>query len=353
MLSKKFNSHLIYFRFDCGPEIGMGHAIRCMAIVNQLQKINVDCAIFHRESSTKYLPNKVSGNIKYYALPDSQELFSYMPKAQIRKPDALIIDQYSEARENLSASIFKNTTKILIDDLDTEASYDCEILINPNIGFLQKKNRASQLQLLGPTYAPIREEVREFAKSWEPAVSSNMVLRCLISIGATDPLNLTSKILRSILDFYDRSAFHFIVILSSAAPHLNEVTKYCNDLRKEITVEVVIDPENIGEMYQNVHCCIGAAGSSAWERCCVGLPTAQIVVARNQQQIQDELVLKEAVVDLPHPDNDKFFDRLSAFLKSAKTQSEAFLALSKKCQTIVDGYGAKRIADAILEELSS
>jgi len=342
----------VAFRFDCDPEIGMGHAIRCLAIANELQQMNVECMIFHQESSTNYLPTQVSENIKCIALPNSQELYACVHSSHMPLPDALIVDHYGEARKNLSASTFKETTKILIDDFDTQTNFPCEILINPNIGSKQNKG-ASQLHLLGPAYAPIRKEIRKLARSWQPAISSEALFHCLISIGATDPFNLTSRILRSVQDVYEKSTFHFVVILASSAPHLNEVKKLCIELEKEINVEVITDAENMGELYKKAHCCIGAAGSSAWERCCVGLPTAQLVVADNQQHIQDELVREKAVIDLPHPDDDAFFDRLSAFLDSAITQSEEFLALSQQGQRIVDGHGAKRIADAIVKELAA
>src|SRR5699024_10550121 len=52
---------------------------------------------------------------------------------------------------------------------------------------------------------------------------------------------------------------------------------------------------NMAELMANSDLAIGAAGSTSWERCCLGLPTVMLVLAENQQQIALNLQNANAV----------------------------------------------------------
>ena len=342
----------VLFRFDCGPNIGMGHALRSLAVAGVMTKQGIHCAIVHSASSRDYLPRHLLLGVSTLAIPDDKELYEVFPRLEAPRSAILLVDHYGAARDNLSADIFMDTRKVLIDDFDTRTDWPCDIFINPNTGSELTPSYSSYQCLLGPKYAPIRDEIRELAGQWHPALKQGQRDQCIISIGATDPLNLTSSILGTLAHCPERENFSFTVVLSSSAPHLDKVKELCATLASELVVELIEDAKDMGALYCKAHCCIGAAGSSAWERCCVGLPTAQLVVADNQQHIQDELLSAGAVSDLPHPYDSRFTDVLSDFLRSATVRDQAFLALSKRGQEIVDGAGAQRIAQALIQGLN-
>jgi len=341
----------VLFRFDCGPSIGMGHAVRCLAVASTLSKFGVRCTIAHSESSTDYLPCHLLHGMKTLAIPDGKELLEFLPLVSEPVPNILVIDHYGEARRNLSAAIFKDTNKVLFDDFKTYTDLPCDILINPNTKSGQTDSPSYRC-LLGPRYAPIRDEIHQMASQWTPAFQADTEDVCLISIGATDPLNLTSSIMQALAQNPERHKFEFVIVLSSSAPHLEDVKALCTSLASELRVNLLVDAENMGALYLQAHCCIGAAGSSAWERCCVGLPTAQLVVADNQLHIQEELRAMGAIVNLPLPDDRQFFNVISDFLGSAARRDSAFLSLSNCSKKVVDGRGAQRIAQAISGKIS-
>lgn len=350
MSSKNLNYLSVFFRFDCNPSIGFGHAIRCLAIADALKKQDINCFIAYSESSADFLPRHLMEGISGIVIPHEQELFEFLPNSSESIPNMLIIDHYGEAQINLSAPLFYSTLKVMIDDFKTCTNLPCDILINPNI---KSDLGLSEpyLRLLGPSYAPIRQEIRQLCGHWEAHPRQNCMDECLISIGATDPLNLTCSVLKALTRCPQKQRFRFTVLLASGAPHVDTVKALCSKLKTEILAELVLDARDIGLRYKQAHCCIGAAGSSAWERCCVGLPTAQLVVADNQQHIQDELLVSGAVVGLPHPDDPSFCTIMSNFLQSAIERDASFIALSDCGQELVDGNGAKKIAKVLVTEM--
>ncbi|MAG71000.1 MAG: UDP-2,4-diacetamido-2,4,6-trideoxy-beta-L-altropyranose hydrolase, partial [Acidobacteria bacterium] len=44
--------------------------------------------------------------------------------------------------------------------------------------------------------------------------------------------------------------------------------------------------------------CIGAGGTTTWERCCEGLPTIAIILAENQKGISESLDKEGALINL-------------------------------------------------------
>jgi UDP-2,4-diacetamido-2,4,6-trideoxy-beta-L-altropyranose hydrolase len=351
VLKKNFSRSAV-FRFDCGPNIGLGHAVRCLAVVDALHGMGIDCVVAYKQQSHDHLPHHLLDWVKTIAIPDEFELFDVFPDTNDSSPGLLIVDHYGDGRHNLSAAEFQSSLKVLFDDFDAHTDLPCEVFINPN-RVVESSPSERQLCLLGPRYAPIRSEIRQFAGQWKLCSRQNAVDECLISIGSTDPFNLTSSILSSLAQLEQSQYFKFTVLLASGAPYVKAVRDLCSSLKTALLAEVVLDAKDIGRRYKQAHCCIGAAGSSAWERCCVGLPTAQVVVADNQQHIQDELVRSGAVVDLPHPDDSCFTTILASFLQSAKERDASFIAMSQRARALVDGNGAARIAEVLEQELNT
>jgi spore coat polysaccharide biosynthesis predicted glycosyltransferase SpsG len=93
---------------------------------------------------------------------------------------------------------------------------------------------------------------------------------------------------------------------------------------------------------------VGAAGSSAWERCVLGLPTAMVVLADNQRPAAAALVERGAAlaIDAQAPDFDAALDR--AFMRLMR-DTELRRSLAQASAEVCDGRGAERVAEAFLE----
>jgi spore coat polysaccharide biosynthesis predicted glycosyltransferase SpsG len=89
---------------------------------------------------------------------------------------------------------------------------------------------------------------------------------------------------------------------------------------------------------------IGAAGSSSWERCCLGLPTVMMVLADNQRAVGMGLAAAGAVSIVELEDVDA---GLPAAVAALTRDNSARRAMGKRAAAIVDGLGVSRVIDAM------
>jgi len=97
---------------------------------------------------------------------------------------------------------------------------------------------------------------------------------------------------------------------------------------------------NMAELMCEADLAIGAAGSSSWERCCLGLPTLAISIAENQNPIVRELEHRGAIVGVGPPDN-SLSRRITQILVSLDHSARA--RMSGTASAIIDGLGSVRI----------
>lgn len=88
---------------------------------------------------------------------------------------------------------------------------------------------------------------------------------------------------------------------------------------------------------------IGAAGSTTWERCCLGVPSLIVVLADNQQGIATALDASGAGVNLGWAEDSGFSERLVKAMHRFATEPNALAIMSDTAQGLVHGDGAQRV----------
>jgi UDP-4-amino-4,6-dideoxy-N-acetyl-beta-L-altrosamine N-acetyltransferase len=99
--------------------------------------------------------------------------------------------------------------------------------------------------------------------------------------------NMTENVLDELRSCNLPNDININVVMGGCAPHLESVRSKANALSYK--TEVKVDVDNMAEIMANSDIAIGAAGSTTWERCCLGLPTIQIVIAKNQLFLAEAL----------------------------------------------------------------
>ena len=97
---------------------------------------------------------------------------------------------------------------------------------------------------------------------------------------------------------------------------------------------------------------MGAGGSSVWERCAVGLPGVTLVLAENQAPGARALASVGAgeVVDARADDFEAAFDRaFTGLFRSPERRGR----MGRASANLIDGGGAARVADALLQMAAS
>jgi UDP-2,4-diacetamido-2,4,6-trideoxy-beta-L-altropyranose hydrolase len=198
--------------------------------------------------------------------------------------------------------------------------------------------------LLGPNFAPVRPEfaaLRETALAWR----GEPVQRILVAMGLTDVGGVTARVVERLRPRIGEAGLD--IVLGSGAPSLAGLTKVA---RRDKRLSVHVDTPHMARLTAEADIAVGAAGSSTWERCTLGLPTLMLILAENQRPAAKALADRGAAlaVDLSARDFDAQFDRaLMRLLLDADLRRRLAAASAEVC----DGQGAQRAATAFLQRV--
>jgi len=163
------------------------------------------------------------------------------------------------------------------------------------------------------------------------------IKKILLTLGGTDKDNYTKIVLKELTktSFYQKVMV--TIVMGKNAPHLDKIKKQVASMRGKI--EIKTDVAYMAKLMANSDLAIGAAGSTSWERACLGLPTMQIVIAENQKQTARALVSDEIVVPLED------IKKLTNLFNSIN--NDKLKILINNSSRLVDGLGAKKVAKII------
>jgi len=337
----------IVFRVDSSIKMGVGHVMRCLTLADELDSQNHQITFICRNLTGNQIVLIKQKKYKVITIPivrnfttdniyldwlgatqeyDAEQTISVLPK----NVDLLIVDSYA-LDEVWHQRLRKFTEKIIVIDDLADRSFDCDTLINQNLG-AQIKNYKGKVPndcklLLGCDYALLRSEFQNLREAaLKKRKNTTEVKNILISLGGIDAQNRTYDILKEIPD-----NLHIVVILGGGSPYNEMIKKYTKN--KE-NIKVVVDANNISELMFNADISIGAGGSTSWERCCLGLPTLLYVMAENQRKIAENLEQIGAV---------KIVSNLKVDLQNILNNFSIWQVMSERAQTVCDGIGVKRI----------
>ena len=117
----------------------------------------------------------------------------------------------------------------------------------------------------------------------------------LIYLGGIDSENVTEQVLEILNNCNLPKNINITIIMGASAPHLEAVKLKASSLPYK--TDFRINVSNMAEIMANSDIAIGASGSSTWERCCLGLPSIQIVIADNQVFLS-EVLAKNNIIKL-------------------------------------------------------
>lgn len=341
----------VIFRADASSAVGGGHMMRCLALAEELSERGADVSFAVGKQSLETVPPLSRSGHGIVVLEGSNLAELSEIEEEVGECDLFVIDHYErdDTFERKARSIAK--TVLAIDDLP-ERLHDCDILLDQTFG--RKTNEyerlvpANAVVLTGTSYALLRRAFRTLRQSalqkrrrFHPA---KPVRRILVSLGASDTDGLT----RWTLDAINQSKLDVSVdvVIGSADPR----TLGLVDQAEQMSQPVVFHgfDANVAALMLTADLAIGAAGSSAWERCCMGLPSLMVVLADNQNDIGAGLQSTGAaklvsVSDFSCP------DRFSESLVELASNASLLESMSAAAARICDGEGAGRIASLVYE----
>jgi len=254
--------------------------------------------------------------------------------------ELLVIDHYQRDHSYEGACRDWADRLFAIDDL-ANRRHECDVLADFTPG-----RRADAYKgivpdrcslYLGPSYAPLRRNffhrrIENLASSGIGGIGQKPHL--LISLGATDPDNFTCRMLKAIkAASLDVSV---TVALGGAAPHLSTVENTLSAMNGTL----LVDTPDMAHEITAADLVVGAAGTSAWERCCLGKATLMLVTADNQRANAAVLSTCGAVRLLDAAANETVF---ATALAEMLDNPAALETMAAKASELCDGLGAARL----------
>jgi len=360
----------VAFRTDASLSIGTGHVMRCLTLARLLAAGGAQCRFICRPHDGHLVDYIRAEGFDVRSLPVSIGKPSTLPAlahahwlGSTQEDDAaqtgeqlcdfsadwLVVDHYGldqEWERRLQSSAAR---LLVIDDL-ADRQHVCNLLLDQTLGRnpddYQSLVPAGCMVLAGPKYALLRPEFAQARRdSLRRRRTARAIGRVLVTLGGVDQHNATEAVL-NVLDGEGAlpDTCQITVVMGAAAPWLDAVKARASLMRRP--TEVVLNVRDMARRMVDSDLAIGAAGSTSWERCCLGLPTALLVLAENQQPSARALGEAGAVRLIGGPQD--IAQRLPGILAEF-SDMRVLHAASDMASRVCDGAGAGRVADLMKE----
>lgn len=347
----------IVFRVDSSDVIGTGHVYRCLNFAYQYKEHNIS---FICKNHNYNLNSKISENYKLYELSLDNykninlEMSSWLGESQIEdlnktidiikdnnlNIDWLIIDHYT-IDKIWEDGVKKYVKNICVIDDFTNRIHNCDILINQQIilddGIKKYKNIindncklycGNDYLLLHPKYY----NYINFEKKFE-----NHIKRINIFMGGSDIHNITEKII-DICNNYGKNILNkknkiiYDVIVGKSNKNYETIK---NKLKYLDNFNIYYDLNFIGELFEKSDLCIGAPGSSSYERVLMKVPCLSICIAKNQKTVIDKFIEADVIKYLGSIE-DNYEEKIIKYLDYFNNNMNELKNMSINCETFIN-----------------
>ncbi len=256
----------------------------------------------------------------------------------------LIVDNY-QLDYHWHQALRKKVDKILVIDDLANRMLDCDLLLDTGLGKTEADYRGllpeNCRKLIGADYALVRKEfILNRAESEEKRKNLKNISRILINFGANDPHNLIPALLESLPEKFTHIEFDIVVASSTA--NLLTIRKMCE---KKQNCHLFVDVASMADHMLKADLAIGAGGSTAYERCAVGLPSIVLSIAKNQDHFVEALKNRKAIEKLDIKTD--FIQKISDKIRLYQEDHAKLKAMSRNAFAVISMNGALKVVKAM------
>lgn len=321
--------------------IATGHMMRCLSIADAARAMGISSAFIIADDSAVSLLQ--SRNYPYIVLHSlwnkmDDELGKMIVLIHKHNIEKLIIDSYYVTKLYLEA-LTNETETWYIDDINAFHYPVNGIICYANYWrkFKYNESYTGTELLLGTEYVPLR---REFTSLPSKKINKK-IEHILILSGGSDEYNIIGKLLESLKG---KSYTVIDAICGRFNPRYDEMTAEFHD---NLKIHIHRSLPDINLYMKTADLAISAGGTTLYELCACGTPTISYSLADNQLdnvwQFDTDGVIKYA----GDVRTDDVATKVIELIKQYDID-EVRKQFSVKMQKIVDGNGAKRIVERIM-----
>ena len=361
--------HLV-FRTDASIEIGTGHVMRCLTLADALTQQGHHCVFICRAHSGHLGEFIHSKGYTLHLLPLTdlsataaqelnwnahapwlgttwqQDADQTLALLKQQKVDWLVVDHYAldhQWERRVQAGFHR---LMVMDDL-ADRAHLCDLLLDQTYGREPSDYKPLVPEhceiLCGSQYALLRPEFAQWREYSLKRRADAELKQLLINLGGVDKDNVTGTVLDALQTCTLPDDCRIVIVMGTTAPWLEQVRLQAQKLPWKTQVKVSVT--NMAQLMADSDLAIGAAGSTAWERCCLGLPSIMLVLAENQKNAAKILEINSVASLLnlkPH---------LNAYLnKLIKLNSHNLSSFAYKSTKVTDGKGSQRVAALLINK---
>lgn len=372
----------IAFRADADARIGLGHAMRDLTIASELRLIGFNCVFVCRHlpdhladrirdaghdvlrlegDDARSLGGDVTLHQSWLGVRQEDDARSTLARLSDYLDDpgqlqGIVLDHYGiDARwETIVRAAIPGWLGV-IDDL-SDRPHECDWLLDSTFGKTQADYSGlvpgDYTLMLGAEYALLRAQFTRFraislARRDACFEKKEPARKVLIAMGGVDQPDATGHCVDALNATEVPEGFSVDIMIGGSYPHLASLEQKI--AAGSIPFRIHQNISDVAELLTGVDLCIGASGTSTWERCCLGVPTINVVLAENQKTIARNLTDAGAI----HPVED-FFDRPAAAIGAEHFgpvihAPDELQAMSLAARDICDGRGVLRLKIHLLE----
>lgn len=359
----------VAFRVDASLVIGSGHLMRCLTLADALRSKGAQCIFLSRDhvghlhktvqergyplitlGEVGALPvdvNSPSSYANWLGVEPQRDALETREMLSNQAIDWLVLDHYGLDAEWEQCLRPVCGQIMAIDDL-ANRKHDVDVLLDQNLGKVEQDYQGlvskSCKLLLGPSYALLRPDFIALRSASISRRSQGKLRKLLITMGGVDLDNATEAVLRALNQCSFVDSIEATVVVGSTAPWLDQVRELTRNL--SFSIELLVNVNNMAELMRDADLAIGAAGSTSWERCCLGLPTLQLVLADNQRPIASALS-QAGAAHLVNRTN--LNESLGLSINELLQDSAKLVRMSNLSANVTDGKGVERVVQHLCE----
>lgn len=338
---------MVFFRADSNSVIAGGHIMRCLAIakamINAGEKV---CFLIADENPISVLSE---AEIDYFVLhSDWQDLMTDVEQVKnlLKRENnpILLVDTYSITKEYadelkpLAKVVYLGSKPEYLGNLDLLINYSTDI----DYDFYHRNYSDKTTLLLGPSYAPLREEFQNASKDY-----NDRIKRILLTTGNTDRDRMVGAVLNSLLPLIEGTEIVIDAIIGRMFDDKESLhMKY--DENQHVCFQENV--KSMASLMKNCDLVISANGTTVYELSATGLPI--ITFAMVPEQIRSAEALSNlGIVDYcgrSYEDQEKCLKAIYNRVRYYLEHNDEMIKLAKKAHELIDGNGCQKIVEKIL-----
>lgn len=353
----------IAFFVDAGAEIGTGHLFRCLTLANYCIELGHPVA-FYLYSDNIVFSNQIKKRgfdvfihkvrfeklgvkvVKYDEFNEKTSQKMLLEFIQTFAPTICLADSYF-LDKNWSQFVKRYVKKAgFLDDLG-DRKLCGDFLIDQNLDACWEKYNGliheHTVTMFGTEYAIVASEFSKLRSASIDRKLAGKIDSLFINFGGSDPENFTEKTLKSIIKFDELRGLKLTIVCGAAYRFQKGLISFLR--YSDLNYECIWNSNNMAELMAENSMAIGGGGTTALERCCMGLPTLQFIMAENQRQGTYALSEANAVKLVSN------FDTVNRLYSDINRSEYKNMVLS--ASQLVDGNGGYRVIKKLRDIVDS